>query len=160
MLLADLDEVQAIEEISFNQSWLRQSFRTELERNRLACYLVARRDRDGRVLGFGGIWIILDEAHLTTLAVAQADRGKGIGAALLQALQEKAAAAGAQRMTLEVRPSNLVARRLYGKFGFSVRGIRKKYYLTEDALLMVKEGLDNDLPPPPIGKTGTGEERG
>ncbi len=140
MMLSDLEAVKSIEESAFSQSWSHHSFRSELERNRMACYLVAR--LHGRVVGFGGMWVILDEVHLTTLAVAETYRGKGIGAALLHALQRKAAAAGAYRMTLEVRPSNRVARRLYEKFGFSVAGVRKKYYITEDALFMIKEGLD------------------
>lgn len=143
MSLPDLEAVLAIEEASFTQSWSRHSFQSELERNRLARYLVAR--RHGRLVGYGGIWIVLDEAHLTTLAVEKGFRREGIGSALLCALLDQAVEAGACRMTLEVRPSNLAARHLYESFGFTVRGVRKKYYLNEDALFMIKEDLDGSL---------------
>ncbi len=135
----DLDQVLLIEGSSFTHSWSRQSFESELSRNRLAVYRVAR--LDGQVVGYGGIWVILDEAHLTTLAVDQVYRGQGIATALLQELMESARRAGASKMTLEVRPSNLVARRLYERFGFVVKGVRKKYYLDEDALLMTRDEL-------------------
>ena len=113
MTEADLDEVVAIEEASFVRPWTRRSFQEELTRNSLATYLVAK--REGRVVGYGGIWVILDEAHLTTLAVAPDCRQRGIGSRLLTALMEKAVQAGSRCISLEVRPSNLAARKLYGK---------------------------------------------
>ncbi len=135
----DLDQVLIIEGSSFPHSWSRRSFESELMKNRLAIYRVAR--LEGRVVGYGGIWVILDEAHLTTLAIDQIYRGQGIGTALLQELIENAVRAGARTMTLEVRPSNLAALRLYERFGFVMKGVRKRYYLDEDALLMTLEGL-------------------
>jgi ribosomal-protein-alanine N-acetyltransferase len=139
MSVEDLEEVIGIESESFDQSWSCESFRSELEKNHLAKYLVAC--KDGKVIGYGGMWVVLDEAHLTTLAVEKEWRRRGVGKALLHALTDHAAESGAVRMTLEVRPSNIAARRLYEEFGFTVRGVRKKYYLTEDALFMIKEGL-------------------
>jgi len=131
MKVQDLDQVLLIENSSFTHPWFRQSFESELRRNRLAIYRVAR--LDGQVVGYGGIWVILDEAHLTTLAVDQFYRRQGIASALLQEFMESACREGANKMTLEVRPSNLAARHLYERFGFVVKGVRKKYYLDEDA---------------------------
>lgn len=139
MTVLDLDAVVRIEESSFVQAWSRQSFQSELERNRLACYLTARLENE--VIGYGGIWVVMEEAHLTTLAVNQEHRCRGVATFLMQALIDEAVKAGAARMTLEVRPSNLAALHLYSKFGFVVHGIRKKYYFDEDALLMLKENL-------------------
>ncbi len=135
----DLDRVMLIEKFSFTHSWSRQSFESELHKNRLAVYRVAR--LEGQVVGYGGIWVIMDESHLTTLAVDRNFRGQGIATALLLELMDKARRAGAGRMTLEVRPSNSVARHLYEKYGFVVKGVRKKYYFDEDALLMTKDEL-------------------
>ena len=135
----DLDRVLLIEGSSFPHSWSRQSFESEIGRNHLAEYRVAR--LQGQVVGYGGIWVILDEAHLTTLAVDQPHRGQGIATALLSELMDSARRLGANKMTLEVRPSNLVARHLYEQFGFMVKGVRKKYYLDEDALLMTRDEL-------------------
>lgn len=136
MTAADLEAVIGIEESSFEQPWSEQSFRTELVKNDLAYYLVARVGE--RVAGYGGIWVIINEAHLTTLAVERAFRRRGVATAMLQALIDKAVGKGARRITLEVRPSNLAARSLYKKFGFTARGVRKNYYIDEDGLIMYK----------------------
>jgi [ribosomal protein S18]-alanine N-acetyltransferase len=139
MHLQDLPAVLAIEEASFIQPWSAQSFRSELANNQLATYLVAR--EDGAVVGYGGVWVILDDAHVTTLAVDQRCRRRGIATELLKALIEKSRSLGARRMSLEVRPSNTTARRLYENFGFTVKGVRKRYYLNEDGLVMFKDDL-------------------
>lgn len=140
MTLEDLEAVARIERGSFESPWSPDSFRTELLRNDMAHYLVARMGE--WVVGYGGIWIIFDEAHLTTLAVAEPYRRHGIGAVLLKALMRKSASLGARRISLEVRPSNLAARSLYEKFGFSVKGVRKHYYFDEDGLVMFNNNLD------------------
>lgn len=142
MTLEDLEAVAKIEQDSFEQPWSPQSFRTELIRNDMAHYLVARVGE--RVAGYGGIWIIFDEAHLTTLAVAEPYRRCGIGAALLKALMKKSASLGARRISLEVRPSNHTARSLYEKFGFTIKGVRKHYYFDEDGLVMFNNNLTCD----------------
>lgn len=142
MTLADIEAVAKIEQDSFEQPWSPQSFRSELLRNDMAHYLVARVEE--RVVGYGGLWVIFDEAHLTTLAVAEPYRRRGIGAALLQALMKRSAELGARRISLEVRPSNHAARSLYEKFGFTVKGVRKHYYFNEDGLVMFNSQLNCD----------------
>ena len=143
MILDDLLTVVAIEEASFTQPWSHQSFKSELTNNQLAAYLVAR--IDGNIAGYGGIWVILDEAHITTLAVEEHYRRRGVATLLLGALIEKSCSMGAIRISLEVRPSNHAARQLYEKFGFTVKGIRKHYYFNEDGLIMFKEDLNGGM---------------
>ncbi len=142
MRLDDIPAVQAIERASFTTPWPPQAYRAELETNRLATYLVAR--FDGRVVGFGGVWLMVDEAHITTFAVDPAWRRRRIGERLLVAILDVAAARGAREATLEVRLSNLPARRLYEKYGFRPVGLRPRYYSddNEDALVMTTEALD------------------
>lgn len=135
-----LDEVTAIERESFPQPWSRYAFLSELESNRFAHYLVACGEEE--VLGYGGIWVVLDEAHITTLAVHPGYRGLGIGTLLLESLIALARQRSVERITLEVRPSNAPAQYLYRKYGFKVRGVRKRYYIDEDALIMWKESMD------------------
>ncbi len=142
MTLQDLEAVAKIEQGSFEQPWSPHSFHTELIGNDMAHYLVARVGE--RVAGYGGIWVIFDEAHLTTLAVAEHYRRCGIGTALLKALMKKSASFGARRISLEVRPSNHAARRLYEKFGFTIKGVRKHYYFDEDGLVMFNNNLQCD----------------
>lgn len=141
MELADIDAVLAVEEVSFVTPWSRSAFVAEIEDNDLACYLVA--EAEGQVVGYAGMWVILDEAHVTNVALLPAFRGRGLGARLMDALCQVAKALGAARMTLEVRPSNLAAQRLYGKLGFEARGIRPGYYTDtqEDALIMWRDKL-------------------
>ena len=136
MVKEDLDEVTAIENSSFNQPWTLQSFKTDLQYNRLAYYLVAR--HDGKIVGYIGAWIVLDEAHITTLAVEHAYRRHGVASCLIQALIDEGNRRCISSLTLEVRPSNKVARSFYKKWGFSVRGRRKRYYTDEDALIMTR----------------------
>jgi ribosomal-protein-alanine N-acetyltransferase len=137
MTTKDLEVVAHIEENAFEQPWSPHSFRTELIKNDLAYYMVARLKE--KVVGYGGIWVIFNEAHLTTLAVDEPYRRCGVGAALLKALMTRSAELGARRISLEVRPSNHAARSLYKKFGFKARGIRKDYYTDEDGLVMFKK---------------------
>lgn len=141
MTLPDLDEVAAIEADTFPTPWSRQSFEQELTRNVVARYLVA--ELDGRVIGYAGAWIILDESHITNIAIAEVYRGKGYGRALTQALLQYLSNLGAAYATLEVRKSNLRAQNLYTSLGFQTVGVRKRYYEDnqEDALLMVCQNL-------------------
>lgn len=96
-----------------------------------------------RVAGFAGIWVIGDEAHITSIAVREKYRGRGIGELLMMALFGLARSYGAQTITLEVRVSNAVAQSLYTKFGFSPVGTRRGYYTDnrEDALLMSTDNI-------------------
>ncbi len=141
MTLADLPAVHAIERASFTTRWPDDAYRSELEANRLATYLVAR--IDGEVVGFAGIWLMVDEAHITTFAVAPDWRRRGIGERLLLAVVDAALARHAREATLEVRLSNVPARRLYEKYGFRPVGLRPRYYTDngEDALIMTTEAL-------------------
>jgi ribosomal-protein-alanine N-acetyltransferase len=142
MTVADLAEVQAIERASFTTPWPPHAYKSELETNRLASYLVAR--ADGHVVGYGGVWLMVDEAHITTFAVHPAWRRRGIGDRLLLELLDVALERGAREVTLEVRLSNLAARRLYEKFGFRPVGLRPRYYTddNEDALIMTTPALE------------------
>lgn len=137
MTMADLDAVAAIEAATFPTPWSKDSFRQELERNVAARYLVA--EKDGQVIGYGGAWIILDESHITNIAIGEAFRGCGYGRQLTEALMQYLSNLGAAYATLEVRKSNLRAQCLYKSLGFIQLGVRKRYYEDnqEDALLMV-----------------------
>lgn len=141
MGLGDLEAVQRIELASFSTPWPEQAYRSEIETNRLASYLVAR--AAGDVVAYGGVWLMVDEAHVTTVAVHPDWRRQKIGARLLSALLDVAIARGAREATLEVRLSNLAARRLYEAFGFRPVGLRPRYYSDndEDALIMTTEAL-------------------
>ena len=146
MCREDLDPVTAIEQATFAVPWSRESFRQELERNVAARYLVA--EADGQVVGYAGAWVILDESHITNIAVAEAYRGRGIGKQLTQALLQYLSNLGACYATLEVRVSNLRAQKLYQELGFVSVGKRKRYYEdnNEDAYLMVCEHLPDADP--------------
>jgi ribosomal-protein-alanine N-acetyltransferase len=141
MEVADLIAVQDIERVSFTTPWPPQAYRQELETNRLAHYLVALIGDD--VVAYGGMWLLVDEAHITTFAVHPGYRRRRIGERLLLALVDLALARHAREATLEVRLSNLAARRLYEKYGFRPVGIRPRYYSDnqEDALIMTTEPL-------------------
>ncbi len=142
MAIADLPDVQLIERASFTTPWPAHAYRQELEANRLAQYLVAT--IGGTIVAYGGIWLMVDEAHVTTFAVHPRYRRRRIGEQLLVALLDLAVARHAREATLEVRLTNLPARRLYEKYGFRPVGIRPRYYSDnqEDALIMTTEPLD------------------
>ncbi len=138
MRLGDLDQVLQIETRSFPTPWSRKAFVSELTRNRYAYYIIAQ--MDDRVVGYGGMWVIGDEAHITNIAVDPECRRRGIGKRLLQELLDRARDFGARSVTLEVRRSNVAAQRLYEGQGFEARGVRKGYYTDtgDDAIVMVK----------------------
>jgi len=142
MQLEDIPAVHAIESASFPSPWPPYAFRGELETNRMAHYLVVRAGQ--RVVAYAGIWLMVDEAHVTTFAVLPVYRRQGIGGRLLSEVIELAAGLGASVVTLEVRLGNAAARRLYQQFGFRPVGVRPRYYSDngEDALIMTTEQLD------------------
>lgn len=142
MLLQDIDAVLRVEHRAFTAPWSRQAFLGELVDNRLARYIVL--EYDGRIVGYGGLWLILDEGHVTNIAVDPDFRGRKLGDKLLRSLMSMCVASGGRKMTLEVRVSNHVAQNLYRKYGFEKVGVRKGYYTDnrEDALIMWV-----DLPP-------------
>lgn len=137
---ADIEAVAAIEGASFSDPWPLESFRTELLYNRLAAYYTAR--IGNTVIAYIGAWIILDEVHITTLAVDKRYRRSGVASHLLERLFSEVQSSGVRYLTLEVRPSNLAARSFYEKYGFVVLGRRKRYYIDEDALIMTRENLE------------------
>jgi ribosomal-protein-alanine N-acetyltransferase len=136
--LEHVDSVLKIDVLSFPTPWSRESFEREIEVNKFARYVVAK--KDGIVIGYAGMWLILDEGHITNIAVHPEYRGTGIGSMLLEALIDICRLEGVLSMTLEVRKSNFVAQKLYGKYGFLQEGIRKGYYENnkEDAIIMWK----------------------
>jgi ribosomal-protein-alanine N-acetyltransferase len=141
MGLDDLPAVQVIERAAFSAPWPANAYRTELETNKLAHYLVIRVSDE--IAGFAGLWLMVDEAHITTFAIAPAWRRNHLAERLLVAILDIALDRQATEATLEVRLSNLPARRLYEKFGFRPVGIRPRYYSdnNEDALIMTTEPL-------------------
>lgn len=141
MCETDIDAVLAVEQASFLTPWSRAAFEAEMGDNELAHYLVI--EADGKVVGYAGMWMILDEAHVTNIAIAPDFRANGLGTVLVSALIEQAIQLGATCMTLEVRVSNLDAQRLYRRLGFEPRGLRPGYYSDtgEDAMIMWRENL-------------------
>jgi ribosomal-protein-alanine N-acetyltransferase len=145
MATSDIAPVTRIERASFSTVWPSDAFYNELSTNKLAHYFVG--SVDGRVVGYGGIWVILEDSHVTTLAVDPAFRGRGFGEVLLLALIDEAIAREAAWMTLEVRESNSVAQRLYRKYGFTTVTMRSGYYSddNESALIMWAGSLRSEL---------------
>ncbi len=142
MGVEDLAAVQEIERESFSTPWPPNAYREELRTNRLAYYVVAR--HGDQIVGFAGLWMQVDEAHITTFATRTAWRRQGVGERMLVALLEYAQSRGAREATLEVRPSLFGARHLYEKFGFELVGVRPRYYTdnNEDALIMTTPDLN------------------
>lgn len=136
MTVDDLDQVMEIERKSFISPWSREAFTNELRKNRFAHYLVAK--AGDKVIAYGGMWFILDEAHITNIAVHPDYRGRGIGTLLLEEMIKYGTSRGMDGFTLEVRKSNSSAIKLYKKAGFLECGTRKGYYSDtgEDALIM------------------------
>lgn len=132
----DIDKIIEIEKEAFSTPWSKASFLAEIRDNLLAYYLVA--EMDGKVVGYGGIWLILNEGHITNIAVKEEYKGKGIGNHLLEGLIFYCIKNGIENMTLEVRESNIIAQNLYRKYDFISSGKRPNYYSDngEDALIM------------------------
>ena len=128
--------IAQLEQACFAHPWSEQALREELE-NEQAVFFVAE-DETGRLMGYTGMHVVLGECYMDNLAVDPSFRHKGVGRALLQALIDWARAHKGVFLTLEVRPSNEIARRLYTSIGFREVGRRPRYYTdpTEDALLM------------------------
>lgn len=136
MELKDIEDVLKIEHECFTAPWSEEAFINELTHNRFAVYIVIE-DGD-HVIGYCGVWVIVDEAHVTNIAILPEYRGKKLGEALLTKVIEVTKKLGAEKMTLEVRVCNYIAQGLYRKLGFKDGAIRKGYYTDnqEDALVM------------------------
>lgn len=135
MVIANLDEVYEIEKISFSMPWTKQMWMDEMIKSQIANHLVAK--LDGKILGYAGFWLIIDEAEIVNIAVHPEYRRKGIGNLLLKELLNLAKTKKAKLVTLEVRETNESAKNLYSKSGFQLIAIRKKFYkdTNEDALV-------------------------
>ncbi len=176
MQVRDIPAVIEVERSSFSVPWPADAYRRELEDNVLARYLVLRGTPDidqgstdaegansrpfpfslfGRpapvkvepeTVGYAGLWLMIDEAHVTSVAVRPSYRGRGLGRLLMWGMFEIASNLGARWVTLEVRMSNTVARQMYEALGFKDAGVRPRYYTdnNEDALIMWSEDLQTE----------------
>ena len=162
MQVQDIPEVMEIERVCFTLPWSVRAYRYEVEENPLSAYFVARAVRAQKptlwdrllgalpaaehhqpLAGYGGFWMMVDEAHISTIAVAPAYRRRGLGEMLLLCLVDEAQKKNAAMVTLEVRVSNIVAQTLYEKYGFETQGKRVRYYSDngEDAYIMTTPPL-------------------
>ena len=160
MTLADVEQVVRIEQDSFTAPWPARAFRYEIAENEQSTMLVVRPaprgsqlahellsafgiNRPKLVLGYGGFWLLVDEVHISTLAVHPQWRGRGLGELLLLSLLERGLELGGIRSTLEVRVSNLSAQELYQRLGYQIVSRQKRYYAdnNEDAYIMVTPDL-------------------
>lgn len=139
MTFEDLASVVALESENQPRPWSMQVFEDELSaENRI--YLVA--EDDGVVVGFGGLMVVGDEAHVTNLLVSAERRRGGLGRHLMIALIEAGTTVGARHLTLEVRKENVAARALYSRLGLAPVGIRPRYYGDDDALILWAHDID------------------
>lgn len=146
MRISDISSVMEIERTAFPVPWKASAYEYEIAQNKLASYQVLTAqlaDLRSSLIGYTGYWMLVDEAHVSTLAIGNAWRGRGLGELLLLNLLILAFQSKASIATLEVRKSNLVAQNLYRKYQFQVVGGRRRYYQgKEDALVMSVETLD------------------
>lgn len=135
MVKEDAAGVEIVEKASFGMPWSRQSF-WEAAVNKDAYYLLALDENE--IVGYAGTWLVADEAHIMNVAIAPMHRTMGLGRKMMVELIRIVKGKGITAMTLEVRPSNTVARKLYEKMGFKSVGLRKGYYEDnkEDAMIM------------------------
>lgn len=140
MAASDLDHIMELEKKAFTCPWTRGMYQRELEKEE-SCYLTIR--IDGTIIAYGGVLLLLEEAHVMTMAVMGEYRLQGIATRLLLEMIQSAEAMGARFVTLEVRVSNDPAIELYKKFGFQIMGERKHYYMDnlENALIMWTEDI-------------------
>jgi len=136
MKYSDINHVMEVEKSSFTSPWTKEIFYQEIEKNSYAHYFVV--ESNEQVIGYAGMWIVVDDAQITNIAIKPDYRGFRIGERLFQHIYQHAIQNGVKRLSLEVRASNYVAQRLYRKFGLVPGGVRKNYYTDnqEDAIIM------------------------
>ncbi|WZY00469.1 ribosomal protein S18-alanine N-acetyltransferase [Bacillus sp. FSL W7-1360] len=136
MTFADIDQVLAVERSAFKRPWKREAFESELNVKNVAHYFVM--EAAGEIIGYCGVWKVIDEAQITNIAIHKKAQGNAYGEWLLRFVMTWLHGVGAEKLSLEVRPSNLAALALYQKLGFNKIGIRKNYYADdlEDAWVM------------------------
>jgi len=140
LTIDDLSAVVALEAANAPAPWSEGVFRDELgAENRI--YLAAD---EARLVGFGGVMVVADEAHVTNLLVEPDSRRQGIALELMKSLIEAAVGAGARHLTLEVRSRNEAARALYARLGLAPVGVRKGYFGDDDALILWAHDIDGD----------------
>ena len=140
---AHIDDLMAIELEAYPEPWTRGMFEDELRSRCSRFFVVLHNDA---IVGYGGYWLVLDEAHITSVTIRKADRGRGWGRRLINYLLEHAQAEGVKTASLEVRQTNTPAQNLYRSLGFQQVGLRKGYYPQsgEDAVVMMKEMIPSD----------------
>ena len=140
----DVETIETLEQLCFSQPWSYESIYQDIVENDRAVYIVA--ETEGQVIGYAGLWIIVDEGHITNVAVSPDYRRNSVGNTIITALLQVTEDMGVKRHTLEVRKSNQAAINLYEKQGFTEAGERKGYYEDngEDALIMWRESKDEE----------------
>lgn len=135
----DINAITEMEQICFSTPWSRESIAHDLTENPMAQYLVA--ELDGTIAGYGGMWVIVDEGHITNVAVLPQYRNKKIATLIMAVMLTAGERHGIHRFTLEVRSSNEAAKALYRKLDFKEEGLRKGYYQDtgEDAIIMWRD---------------------
>jgi len=142
MTLEDVPAIVELDKLSFSLPWPEKSFRFELTDNPASrCWVI---EADGRIVGMIVVWLLVDEAHIATIATHPDRRRQGIARKLLSYALRYLSKEGAVSSFLEVRESNLAAQEMYRKFGYEAVGRRKRYYkdTDEDAILMSLNNLD------------------
>ncbi|MBR7798221.1 ribosomal protein S18-alanine N-acetyltransferase [Agaribacter marinus] len=136
MEVADVQQVMEVEKASFTNSWTTDIFYQEITDNPHAYYFVM--ELDDTIVGYVGMWIVLDDVQITNIAIMPSFRGRRLGEKLFHYTIRYAIMKGVSRLSLEVRKSNMIAQKLYRKFGLVSGGIRKNYYTDnqEDAIVM------------------------
>lgn len=137
---ADIQTVLDIDMELFPEQWSRDGWERELSGNGISYYYVL--EKDGLFLGYGGYWLVFDEAQITRLGIVPGQQNKGYGDVLVKTLLQKAREQEAKFITLEVRENNLPALRLYEKNGFAKQGIRPKYYANKDNAILMNVKLE------------------
>lgn len=137
--IADAEKLYELELETFSVPWSLNSIIADLEKESKSLYYVM--EANGKIIGYAGAWLVLDEGQITNVAVRKEYRGFGFGTKLVGALTKALFQKGMNEIFLEVRISNIAAQKVYRKIGFSVKGIRKRYYMnpTEDAYIMSYE---------------------
>lgn len=132
----DLPEIEQLENQCFETPWSIESLDKDINGNKLSLYIVA--ELAGHIVGYIGVWNIIDECHINNVAVSPVYRRQHIGTVLVETLVQSVSAAGINKFTLEVRAGNEPAKKLYQKTGFVENGLRKGYYEDngEDAIIM------------------------
>ena len=144
MRLSDVARIAEIDRQTFGPgAWPPRAFRQELRANKLARYFVIQAESGAPPLGYIGLWTVIDEVHVVTIAVDPASQRQGLGEALILRALDLAAEVGAERVTLECRPSNVAALRLYHKYEFVEASRRPRYYPDnqEDAVILTASSV-------------------